>query len=213
MRSPLLVPCDDPAALAAALASGAGALVFDLGDPAAPGDRVARRSAVAGLLAHRAATPHVTLRLVRIAPLASGLADGDLDTVMAGAPDAILLPGAVGAIDIQHLAAKLAVREAEHGLAAGGTGIVATAADTARGVLALSTVPGASPRLRALAWDAAALAADLGTRVDAEPCRFAHALLLTAATAAGIPTIRIHPAGPSASDGTVAGALLHTMGD
>ena len=40
----------------------------------------------------------------------------DLDIVMAGAPDGIMLPKAEGGADIERLSARLAVREASHQL-------------------------------------------------------------------------------------------------
>ena len=204
MTNPLLVACADGDALAMALRSDADALVLDLGDPDAPGDRAARHRIAVDVLQDRHnliegsrtdvewdAGPRRDRRsvMVRIASLASGLADADLDAVMAGRPDAVLLPGAVGAQDVQHLAAKLAVREAEHGLPDGVTRILAMAADSAAGVLALASLPGSSPRLLALGWDPAALAAGLGVDADASPVRAARDLLLIAAAAAGLPAL------------------------
>lgn len=193
----LTLPCDGPeasgagldAAMDGALLSGAGAVVLDLGGAAAPGDRSAWRDAAAGALRRRGVAPQRgrPLAVVAVAPLAAGVLDADLAAVMAGAPDAVLLPGAVGSRDLQHLAAKLAVREAEHGLEAGRTRILAVPADTAAGVLALPTLPGATPRMLALCWDAEALAADLGAGADASPVRSARDLLLIAAAAAGVP--------------------------
>lgn len=201
MRLPLLVP--DLDALDAALASGADALVFDLAgglgrmmgeDPRhlaalSSGDRGPRRRGLTDALKRSAARPSPPRLVVRVAALTDGLVDDDLDVAISGAPDTILLPDAVGRADIQHLAAKLAVAEAEHGWPPGRTGIAALAAASARGVLALPTIPGASPRLRALFWDGAALAADLGVEADAAPCRLGRSLLVVAAAAAGVPAI------------------------
>ncbi len=208
MFSPLLVFCGDPEAVAAAMMSGADALVLDLGAADVPGDRAARRGAALELLlriraggdaAHAGPAGRRTT-IVRVAPLSSGLLHADLDVAMAGAPDAVLLPGTVGARDLQHLAAKLAVGEAEHGLAAGRTRILAIAADTPAGVLALASLPGATPRLMALGWDAAALAAALGVGPDAAPLRTARDLLLIAAAAAGVPALDCGHAGDEPAD-------------
>src|SRR3712207_7840968 len=50
--------------------------------------------------------PYTTLfRSVRVNGFASGLTDADLDEVMSGAPDGIMLPKAVGGADVSHLAA------------------------------------------------------------------------------------------------------------
>ena len=106
---------------------------------------------------------------------------------MAAAPDAILLPGAVGRTDIQHLAAKLAVREAEYGYVDGATRIIAVAADTARGVLALASLPGASRRLAGLGWRTQ-LHLDGALSLNA-PDRLARALTVVAAAAAEVDAI------------------------
>ncbi len=186
MRIPLLVPCDR-LALASALASGADALIFDLGEPGPAADRAAaRRAARDGLRAAGAARAS----LLRVVALDLVPADDDLDAVMPARPDAVLLRGAVGARDIQHLAAKLAVREAEHGLPQGRTGILAAPADAPDGVLALPGLAGASPRLRGLVWDAGRLAAALGVAdAAAGPCRDARSLVVLAAAAAGVPAL------------------------
>ena len=185
MCVPLLVACDWTETLAVAARSGADALVLDLGGSS---DVAARRALVRAV---RVVVGAKRPRLIPlIAPLRSAAIEDDLDAVMAGAPDAVLLPEVAGARDVQHLAAKLAVREAEHGLAPGSTRIVAFPADTARGVLALSTLPGAGPRLLAVAWDGKALARSLGAAGnDAGPCQLARAGLIVAAAAAGVPAI------------------------
>jgi citrate lyase subunit beta/citryl-CoA lyase len=196
MRSLLLVCPDDIGRCDAALASGADALVVALRH-APPASREAARGAARAFLLRAAALPRHPRLVAEIDALASGNADADLEAVMASAPDAIMLPGAVGAVDIQHLAAKLAVHEAENGIASGRTGILAMVADTARGVLALGTIPAASPRLLALAWDPRGLAREItageaaGGAVarTAEPCRMARGLIVVAAVAAGVAVI------------------------
>ncbi len=190
MRCPLLVPCDAGDGLDAALACGADALVLDLGDAAAPEGRAAARRWAAAALARLGPPPRRPTLALRVAALPTGLVDLDLDAVMPGVPDAVLLPGAAGAADVQRLAAKLAVREAEAGLAAGSTRIVAVA-DTARGVLALGTLRSASARLTALLWDPIALAAEVGAvpARDAAPLAAARGLVVLAAAAAGVPAV------------------------
>ena len=145
MKSLLLVPGESPSRWQAALDSGADALIVDLADRAALLPE-ARRSVRTFLDRSRACAPRPRL-VVKVSSLLSIFIEADLDLVMAAAPEAILLPEVVGGADIQHLAAKLAVREAECGLADGATRIIALVADTARGVLALGTVPGSSRRL------------------------------------------------------------------
>ena len=86
--------------------------------------------------------------------------DDDLDAAMAATPDEIVLPVRNGA-DVQHLGVKLAVREAELGLADGATRIIALVAGPGA-VFQLGSFVSASPRLAALAFDARAFATSLG---------------------------------------------------
>lgn len=189
MRSLLLVPGDRTRELDAGLASGADALILDLA--IGPQARPIAAGWLAGL-----GDSHRPLLYVRVHALASGMTDSDLDAVMPAGPHGIVLPLTVGAADVQRLGVKLGVREAEHGLVDRATRILAVAADSARGLLAIESVPGASPRLAGIAWDEAALAADLqvaSARDDAghwtAPFVQARATTLLAAAAAGVPAI------------------------
>ncbi len=107
MRSILVVPAARPSARGA-LASEADAIALDL---AGDDDDEARRAAIE-LLGLAQAIGKTALVMIR--PLASGRADADLDAVMTAKPRAIVLPDAIGGRDVQHLGAKLAVREAEN---------------------------------------------------------------------------------------------------
>jgi citrate lyase subunit beta/citryl-CoA lyase len=130
---------------------------------------------------------------VRVNALDTGLTDDDLDIVVAGRPDAILLPKAEGGVSIAHLDAKLAVREAQHGLPDGHIAIYAIATETAAALFHGATYAGASRRLAGLTWGAEDLSAALGaeTNRDADgrftaPYVFARTLCLAAAAAAGV---------------------------
>src|SRR5580658_4029884 len=111
MRSLLIAPAEQ-ARLAEALKSGADAVIVDLAHTV-PAERAAARAA-AGRFLKEVRRPGARPKLiVRPNSLDSGEIDSDLDAVMAGAPDAILLPGSLGAQSVQQLSAKLAVREAD----------------------------------------------------------------------------------------------------
>ena len=183
MKSLLLVPGDSLAQWEAALDSGADALVVNLTDAAQTPETSRAARTVLNRIRVCASRPRF---VVKVGSLSRSI-DADLDLAMAAAPDAILLPGAVGGPDIQHLAAKLAVREAECGLADGATQIIALAADTPRGVLALGTIPGASRRLSGLGWRAES-ACDDAASLNA-PDSLARSLTLVAATAAEVDAI------------------------
>lgn len=195
MRSYLFVPGDSPRKLAKALQSGADALLIDLEDSvAAENKETARRTAADFVSTHRGTGgPRL---FVRVNALDTPLIEADLDVVMPSVPDGIMLPKACGGIDVQHLAAKLAVREAESGLPDGGTVILAIATETARALFQMSTYRGASHRLAGLAWGAEDLSADLGaiSAVDEDgaptgPYQMARTLTLLAAAAAEVAAI------------------------
>jgi citrate lyase subunit beta/citryl-CoA lyase len=195
MRSLLFVPADSLRKLEKALASGADALILDLEDSVAPANKgEARRIAFAFLRDHADAVDRPRF-YVRVNGLESELCDGDLDAVMTAGPDGIVLPKSTGGADIALLDARLAVREALHGLPDGGTRIVAIATETAGAIFGLGSYAGAGPRLAALSWGAEDLSADVGALAvrDAgewtEPFRLVRSLCLFGAAAAGIAAI------------------------
>jgi citrate lyase subunit beta / citryl-CoA lyase len=193
MRSLLFVPGDSPRKLAKGLESGADALILDLEDSVA-GDRKAEARATSLAFLKEVGTSADRPRLlVRVNGLDTGLTDADLDAVVAGRPDAILLPKAEGGPSVIHLDAKLAAREALAGLPDGAIGIMAIATETAAALFAAGTYAGASPRLSALTWGAEDLSADIGaeTNRDADgnftgPFRLARSLCVAAAAAAKV---------------------------
>ena len=163
LSSLLFVPADSPRKLAKALGVGADALLIDLEDSVAASAKAGARESAREFLA-QARRDGVSAKLfVRVNALDSGLTDADLDAVMRAAPDAILLPKCAAGRDVQHLSAKLGVREAENGLMDGITGIMAIATETAASLFSLGSYAGASRRLTALTWGAEDLSAELGS--------------------------------------------------
>ncbi|HEV7254568.1 MAG TPA: CoA ester lyase [Mesorhizobium sp.] len=188
MRSLLFVPGDSEAKLAKSLDAGADALIVDLEDSVEPERKArARETAVSFLAEHdRGKTVYV-----RVNDLRSGLADGDLDAVMAQAPNGVMLPKAEGRVDLDLLAAKLRVREARFGLIDGRTKIIALITETPAAVLAGASFGRGAERLAGLTWGAEDLSAALGalqTRDEAgqmtDVFRLARSVTLLAAAAA-----------------------------
>jgi citrate lyase subunit beta/citryl-CoA lyase len=196
MRSLLFIPADSTKKLEKGLTCGADALIVDLEDSIPlPGKEAARASAKAFLREASAQASRPCL-LVRVNGLHTGLTDADLDVIMAGAPDGIMLPKAEGGAAVIHLDAKLAVREAMHGLTDGQTRIVALATETARALFLAGSYAGASKRLSGLTWGAEDLSAELGAETNRDqdgrfldPYRLARSLCLAAAAAAHVQPI------------------------
>jgi citrate lyase subunit beta/citryl-CoA lyase len=193
MRSLLIAPADEQR-LADALESGADAIIVDLAG-ARPAERAGTRATAAQFFKAAGGKPGGPALIVRIHALDSGETDADLDAVMPGAPDAILLPGSLGAASVQQLSAKLAVREAHLGLADGATRVIAVV-DTAQALFNLGSYRGSSARLMGVAWSAEALRADIGAETERDPLgdylgayRLARELTLLAATSARVAAI------------------------
>jgi citrate lyase subunit beta/citryl-CoA lyase len=194
MRSLLFVPGDSEKKLDKGLTSGADALIVDMEDSvSADRKREAREIALAFL---KNAKRDGLKLLVRVNALNTGLTDDDLDAVVPGRPDAIMLPKAAGGVSVTHLHAKLSAREAIAGLPDGTIGIVALATETAASLFTTGTYANASPRLAALTWGAEDLSADLGAETNRnengrflDPYRLARTLCLAGAAAAGVPAI------------------------
>jgi citrate lyase subunit beta/citryl-CoA lyase len=196
IRSYLFVPADSERKLAKGAKSGADALILDLEDSVAADRKAgARETALAYLKQHAGAANRPQL-VLRVNALDTGLTDADLDVVVAGRPDAILLPKAEGGPAVTHLDAKLAAREAVHGLPDGTIKILALATETAASLFLCGTYRGASPRLTGITWGAEDLSADLGAETNRDeagrftsPYWLARNLSLAAAASARVDAI------------------------
>ena len=166
MRSQLFVPGDSEKKMGKGLDSGADCLFIDLEDSVATANKPKARDMAREFLIESRKREKRPLLYVRVNALDSGLTDADLDGIMAGRPDGILLPKSQGGADVQHLAAKLAVREAENDIDDGATRISCVATETASAVFGLASYRGASRRLIALTWGAEDLSADLGAETN-----------------------------------------------
>ncbi|MGD1016151.1 MAG: CoA ester lyase [Roseiarcus sp.] len=196
MRSLLFVPGDDERKLVKALSSEADALIVDLEGPLALAAKPGVRGGAAAFLREaRRRSPRPRL-IVRVSPLGGEGIDADLAAVMPEAPDAIMLPQCLGGASVQQLGVRLAVHEAEQGLADGATRIIAMATESARALFGFASYIGCSRRLEGLAWGGQGLSADLGAESDrladgavAAPYALARALMLIGAAAAGVGAI------------------------
>lgn len=195
MRSLLFVPGDSERKLEKGFAATADVVIVDLEDSVAPANKVAARAVAASFIAGRRqqAGPVV---YVRVNDLSTGLTDDDLAAVVPVKPDGIMLPKSNSGQDVQQLAAKLRVHEAENGLPDGGIRILPIITETAAGVLAAASYAGASARLTGLTWGAEDLSAAIGARAARDEAgrytdvfRLARATTILAASAAEVAAI------------------------
>ena len=170
--------------------------MVDLESSGPPGVKAAARAIAARFLKEARTRAGAPALIVRVSPLSGGETDLDLDAVMPGAPDAVMLPGSLGGASVQQLSAKLAVREAMCGIADGSTRILALATETAQALFGMASYRGASARLIGLAWGMESLGAELRAEAYREasgayagPFRLARDLTLVAAAAAGVAAI------------------------
>ncbi|MFO1102576.1 MAG: aldolase/citrate lyase family protein [Methylocystis sp.] len=191
MRACLILDSDaGDVDLAVALACGADALLLRLGDCVEDDARRGARARASALIDAARAKSGGPKLFVEVAPLNSELIEADLDALFGPGPDGVFLPARDGAACLQRLAVKLAVREAQAGLADGATRIGALVGADPAGVLALSNFAGASRRLCALSFDEAGLCVALalleggGAAINA-----ARAAIVLAAAAAGVPAL------------------------
>ena len=191
LRSLLFVPGDRPDRMEKALRSGADALILDLEDAVAPEAKPEARKAVARFLEANASAA----LWVRINPLDGGEADKDLDAILHGHPDGIVLPKAEGGQSVAELTRRLT----ERGNAT--AQILAIATETPAAMFQLGTYGGAK-RLAGLTWGAEDLPAAIGAATSRQadgrytpPYELARSLCLFGAAAAGVAPIEtVYPA-------------------
>lgn len=163
VRSFLLVPADDEAALLAARAVPADALILDGGDSVAPDRRERAHGLIAEFLADRGAQSV----WVRLAP------GGRYHDIALLRPDGFVLPGIDEHDALYAPDALIALAEKEAGLTEGTIKFMVSASDEAEAVLNLDTYHyPALPRLAALTWDARTLALGIGAAAVREEGAF-----------------------------------------
>ncbi|MDH6229514.1 citrate lyase subunit beta/citryl-CoA lyase [Mesorhizobium soli] len=190
MRSLLFVPGDSEKKLEKGFSSEADVVIMDLEDSVAAENKANARKIAAEFLAARQAQKGPIV-YVRVNDLSTGLTDDDLAALVPARPAGIMLPKSNSGADVQQLAVKLRVHEAENGLPDGGIAILPIITETAAGVLASASYAGASPRLAGLTWGAEDLSAAIGARatrdergVYTDVFRLARAMTILAAAAA-----------------------------
>ena len=159
-RSWYFVEGGNDAALGSALDSGADVLIQELEDFTPPARRPHARAVSPEVIGRWKAAGVVAA--VRINPLEDCGLD-DLEAVMGGAPDAILLPKANDAEQIRRLDAAITDLERQNGITSGKTELVPNI-ELALGLLNTFSICRASTRVSACLVASEDMAADLGAQ-------------------------------------------------
>jgi citrate lyase subunit beta/citryl-CoA lyase len=195
LRSLLFVPADSERKLAKSTASPADVLILDLEDAVAEAHKAAARGMAAEFIATEAARLAARL-FVRINPLESALAMGDLAAVVAPGLAGIVLPKTRSAADVVRLGHCLDALEARAGMPGGSVSILPVATETAQAMLNMQSFAGPVARLAGVTWGAEDLSAAIGAVSNREDdgswsplYALANSMCLCAAAAAGVPAI------------------------
>lgn len=177
-RSWLFVPADSEKKIAKAMASEADAIIFDLEDSVASGQKAAARAIIKDLPA-RSGGP---LWWVRINPIGSDHHKDDLDVIGSGDIHGIVLPKAESGADIVQLAHRT-----------GSIPIHAIVTETAASLFGMLSYRDPKSPLVAMSWGAEDLSAALGAASKYDESgelsftyRLARSLCLAGAAAAGV---------------------------
>lgn len=158
-RSLLFMPGDSLRKIEKATTLPVDSVIMDLEDGVALSHKEAARTTVAQAL--------TTLdfggreRLVRINPVDTPLSRPDLDATIAARPDGYVIPKVESAEDLLSVSRYLDEAERANGWPRDGLRLLAII-ETARGVMNLAAIGGATPRLDALMFGAEDLAGDVG---------------------------------------------------
>ncbi|MCW2239902.1 itaconate degradation C-C-lyase RipC [Azospirillum canadense] len=180
-RSWLFTPATKPDRFDRAAEAGADALIVDLEDAVAPADKAAARQTALDWMA----TPHDG-RIVRVLRINAPNTAFGLEDLLAlvrspAEPDLILVPKTDSADTLRLIDGLLTESRKA-------TRLVALI-ESARGVALAESIAQSTPRLDALFFGAADLAADLGAEVAWEPLLSARSRVVNAAALAGIAAI------------------------
>ena len=187
-RALLYVPGNDQAKIAKAAALGVDAVILDLEDGVALNRKDEARATILEALKSTNFGP--AERLVRINPFYTGRAERDLEAVLPGRPEAVVLPKANSAELVRETDRLLTAAEERLGFPIGSTGIVALI-ESGLAFVNLASICAASPRLQGLILGAEDLAADTGiTRtVEAGELLYARSALVMHAAAFGLQAV------------------------
>lgn len=184
-RTLMFVPGNNPGMLLNADVYGADALILDLEDAVAPGEKDAARDLICGALKEIGYGDAEII--IRVNPLDSGFTKADIDAVVPYGPDMLMPTKVRDAGDIEEVSRLVAEAERAAGLKEGTVGLLPLI-ETAVGVENACRIAAASPRVRAIFLGAEDLSSDLQAIRSKENIEIAYARgrMVMAARAAGV---------------------------
>jgi citrate lyase subunit beta / citryl-CoA lyase len=183
LRSFLFAPGNHPRRVEKALSLDADAVILDLEDAVATGEKPATREAIAAVLGR----PRRGLLYVRVNAVDTEFCYGDLVTVLRPGLDGVVLPKIESAAGLATIDWLLAQLERDRGLPPGGVDLIPII-ETARGLDRLGAILAAGTRVRRVAFGAGDFTLDLNMAWSRDEAELAHAraAIVTASRAAGI---------------------------
>jgi len=187
-RALLYVPGDDRHKIEKAITLKVDSICLDLEDGVAPTCKNHAREVIQKALAELDFAD--SEKLVRINPSQSGMMEGDLEVVIQGKPDGIVLPKVENADVIKRVSRGLTEYELKNQREKGSIRVLAIC-ESALGILNLGEICHSDPRLDAVIFGGEDLAADLGAKRtrEAREIFFARSLVVLQAAAARIQAI------------------------
>lgn len=160
-RALLYVPGDDLHKIRKATTLGVDCICLDLEDGVAANRKQVARNTISQAL--ESLNFGQADYMVRINPLHSEFAQGDLEAILPSRPMGIVLPKVSHGDQIKTICAQLDEFESEYQLPARSINLAAIV-ESARGIINLDSIVGADPRLNALIFGAEDYAADIGAQ-------------------------------------------------
>ena len=184
-RSMLFLPGNNPNMLINSSCLGADAVIFDLEDAVAPGEKDAARLLVRNTMQYMEF--HGCERIVRINSVDTAYWQADIDAILPQKPELLLLPKTGTPQDILTVDAYLSEKEAALGMVQGTVGLLALI-ETALGVENAFAIASCCSRVKGLFLGAEDLTADLQCKrtKEGQEIFYARTRLVAAARAAGV---------------------------
>ncbi len=166
IRSLLFVPGDSERKLAKAETTRADALILDLEDSVSPSQAAVARTRVRDYLASQPLAQRKKQIWVRCKPVQDPGLLADLALVVAGQPDALLVPKVRTGTDVLLLGHYLTALEVQAGLPAGGIRLAPTLTEAPQSLLNAHTFTCDIPRMVAMSWGPIDLMRALGAQTN-----------------------------------------------